>query len=323
MRRREFITLLGGAAAAWPLAAHAQQPAMPVIGFSSPRHRQRVRDFVAAFRQGLSEAGLRRGRNVAIEYRWARRQYDRLPDLAAELVRAAVGVITAGGLAAALPPRRRRTTIPIVFARRGPGQAGSSPASTDRAATSPAKHLPRCSISAQSSWGCCTVVAGTTRCLPGQPNNPQSDLDATTCSAASDRSCSFTSFERQHRTRIDKAFASSHRSELARCSSAPTRSSLPRARTGRRWRPATRCQRSIGLREFTEGWRPGQLRSERYGLLSPAGVYTGRVLKGEKPADLPVQQPTKFELVNQFQDRQGARPRSAATLLARADEVIE
>jgi putative tryptophan/tyrosine transport system substrate-binding protein len=327
MRRREFISLLGGAAAAWPLAAQAQQAAMPVIGFLYAGSPEASANFVAAFRKGLSEAGYVEGHNVAIEYLWTHNDNDRVPELAADLVRRRVAVIvTPNFIAAALAAKAATTTIPIVFGGGfDPVQAGLV-ASLNR----PGGNVTGVSFMTVETGG--KRVGLLHELLPGaarfamlvNPTNPNAEPNITEArEAASAVGWQIEVLTASTNLDIDTAFASlvQKRADALLVSPEPLL-------TTRRVQLVTLAARHAVptiyyIREFAE---IGGLMS--YGpdiadLYRQVGVYSGRILKGEKPTDLPILRPTKFEFVINLQTAKTLGLEVPASLLARADEVIE
>jgi putative ABC transport system substrate-binding protein len=326
VKRREFITLIGGAAT-WPLAVRAQQPAMPVIGFlhdSSPEPRA---NFVAAFRQGLSEAGFVDGRNVIIEFRWAQDQLDRLPGLAADLVRRQVAVIVAlGGPGPALAAKAATNEIPIVF------QSAADPVKLGLVGS---LNRPGGNATGVSYF---TVELGPKRLellrelMPGgadvavlvNPKSPVADSAVKDMQAAASAvGQELSVLHASNNQEINAAFpAMAHKR-------APALVIIPDALfTGRRVQLATLAARYAipaiyTSREFAE---VGGLMSYGNNLVDihrQLGIYTGHILKGENPADLPVVQPTKFEFVINLATAKVLGIEVPPTVLARADEVIE
>jgi putative tryptophan/tyrosine transport system substrate-binding protein len=328
MRRRDFITLLGCAGAAWPLAARAQQAAMPVIGVLVSGSAADAKRFLTPFRQGIGEAGYVEGQNVAVEYRWAEDQYDRLPELAADLVRRQVSVIAVpSSTPASLAAKAATTTIPIVFAvredpvklglvasLRRPG--GNATGFNFFTAELVAKRLallhelvPRAvRVAVLTNPTDATHTESTIRDLESAAGTIGLQILVLRASTNGEIDAAFATLVRERADAffvIADAFFNSRRVQLATL-------------TARHAIPAT-----FAVREFVEA---GGLMSYGTSLADAAhqvGVYTGRILKGEKPSDLPVMQATKFELVINLQTAKVLGLEIPPTILARADEVIE
>ena len=324
MRRREFITLLGSATA-WPLAARAQQSGMPVIGFLGSASLQSIGGLVA-FRQGLREAGYVEGRDVAIEFRWAEGQYDRLPSLAADLVRRQVGVIYASAVPAAHAAKAATSSIPIVFSIGGNPVKEGLVVRLDR----PDGNLTgvtqfygevgtkRLELLRE------LVPKATVIAVLMNPSNPNLEFrlgdvqDAArairqpiqifNASSESDLDSAFTSIIHSGAGALligDDPYFTDRRQQIV-------------ALAARYAVPTIYFQRI-----FVEAGGLIGYAAIESDLARQAGIYVGRILKGEKPADLPVLQPTKFELVINLKTAKALGLTVPQTLLAIADEVIE
>src|SRR6516162_9520633 len=325
--RRELLAALGGAAAAWPLAARAQQPAVPVIGFLSSLTAGDRSRIVPPFARGLDEAGFADGRNVKIEYRFADAQYERLPALAAELIRRQVTVIAAiSGTPAALAAKGATTTIPIVFA------IGFDPVRFGLVAS---LNRPRENLTGVTFFSAALgakrvellrelVPKAETMALLVNPNNPHDAADTANVAAAVHAMGLRPRYlEVRNDREIESALASlaRERSDILYVWPDPLstneRSRLA-ALTAQNALPAIYADREIaeagGLMSY------GASRTDAY---HQAGIYTGRILRGDKPTELPVVLPTKFEFVINLRTAKALGLQVPDKLLALADEVIE
>jgi len=327
MGRREFVALLGGAAA-WPIAARAQQPAMPVIGFLHPASPESYADQLRAFRQGLKEAGFVEGENVVIEYRWAEGQNDQLPALADELVRRRVAVIAAaGGPNSALAAKAATTTVPIVFvtgqdpvrlglvtslARPGGNLTGINFFTVELAAKRLEllrELLPGAMrIAVFVDPATASTTESTLRDVEAAARVMRLQIQVLKVGTSREIEAAFTSFVGERPDAIFvgiSAFFTARRVQLAQ----------------------------LAARHAVPAIYPDRLHAEVGGLISygasltdtyrQVGIYTGRILKGAKPADVPVVQSSKFELVINHPTARMLGLTVPPSLLARADEVIE
>ena len=327
IRRRDFITLLGGAAAAWPLAARAQQPAVPVIGYLYSGTPEASASWVAAFRKGLSESGFSEGHNVAIEYRWAYNDPARLPELAADLVRRRVAVIVTPGIAASvLAAKDATTTIPIVFRTGGdPIELGFVASLNQPGGNVTGINTMSLEIGAKRVGLLHELLPHAERfAVLLNPNDPNADHYTKDMQAAASTIGWQIEFLGASNIReIDLAFANLAQKRLDALLVVPQGLLF-----NRRVQIVTQVTRYAlpavyPNREFAE---IGGLMS--YGPNSAdefrlTGVYTGRILKGEKPGDLPVLRTSTFELVINLQTARIFGIAIPPSLLAIADEAIE
>lgn len=325
MRRREFVTLLGGAAATWPLLARAQQPAMPVIGFLNSRAPGENATILVAFRRGLKEAGYIEGQNVTVEYRWADNQYDRLPALAANLVGLQVAVIVSNG-----PPikaaKAATSTIPIVFA------VGFDPLTYGlvTSLSRPGGNLTGVSIldveigPKRLELLHELIPTATVMALLVNPTTPAAEAIARDVeSAARAHGVQLHVLHATTDRDFNKAFAT-----VARLGAGALIIGADPFFTSRSQQLGELAvARSVPtIYEFREFAAAGGLVSYGTSLADAyrqVGVYTGRILKGERPSDLPVQQATKVELILNLKTAKALGITVPLSLLGRADEVIE
>jgi putative tryptophan/tyrosine transport system substrate-binding protein len=326
MTRRDFITLLGGAAAAWPAMARAQQ-AMPVVGFLHSGAPGPYAGRMAAFRRGLGDTGFVEGQDVVIEYRWAEGDYERLPEMALDLVRRAVSVIVAGGGIASAPIAKAATTkIPIVFI------TGADPVATGlvNSLARPEGNVTGVSFLTQAlgakRLGLLNVLAPNAAIVgllvnPTNPGAESAKKEVLTAAHASGRQIHVLEARTPHE--IDTAFGDLPPKEVSALlvASDPlfTSRNVQIATLG----TATAIPAIYPSREFAEAGGMMSYGADVREEYHKAGVYAGRIIRGAKPAELPVLQPTKFELIVNLRAAKSLGFKVADSFLLLADEVIE
>jgi putative ABC transport system substrate-binding protein len=326
MKRREFITLLGGATAAWPLAARAQQPAMPVVGFLHFRSPDDFANLLAAFRRGLAENGYVEGQTVTIDYRWAEGQYDRLGAMAAELARQPVAVLVAGAEPAVLAAKAATSTVPIVFSiGSDPVELGLVASYNRPGGNATGINMLTTTLEAKRLGLLHQLVPQATTLgvllHSDYPTAERQLSDVQTAVRAANLQIHVLRVSNDHE--IDAAFETIAQQHIA----ALTVVGSTFFDTRREHLVALAARHAVpAMYQFREYAAAGGLMS--YGIdladvYRQVGIYTGRILKGAKPAELPVLQPTKFEFVINLKTAKALDLTSPPGLLAIADEVIE
>jgi putative ABC transport system substrate-binding protein len=328
MRRREFITLLGGAAAGWPFAALAQQPPLPVVGFVNARSSDASVRLADAFRKGLTETGYVEGHNVTVEYHWLDGKYDRLPSLMADLVGRRVAVIAIpGSNPAALAAKAATTSIPIVFgvgedpvklglvaslARPGGNATGINFFLSEIVAKRLGllhELVPKAvRIAVLVNPANASTAEATLREIPEAARALGLQIQILNASTSREIEAAFATLARDRADALFVAADGFFVSRRVQFATLATRHAIPMAHA---------------TRETVEAGGLMSYGTDNGDMFHQVGVYTGRVLKGAKPADLPVVQSTKFEFVINLQTARTLGLEIPATLLARADEVIE
>jgi len=327
MKRRQFITLLGGAAVAWPLAAHAQQQGMPVIGFLSSRSPAESGSALAAFRQGLGQAGYFEGKNVTIEYRWAEGQYDRLPALAAELVARKVTVMAAvGGEPSGLAAKAATATIPIVCSLGGDAVEAGLVDSLNR----PGGNITGVTLMAQEmgpkrlEFAHQLVPNGNALAALVNPKYPLALAEARDMQAAArSLGLQLAVLDASTQNEIDAAFAGlvRHKVDALLINTDPFL--LGQREQIVQLAARTNVPAMYFLSDFVEAGGLMSYGPKVANSYRQAGIYVGRILKGEKVDELPFVLPTRFDLVINLRTARMLGLEIPTVLLIRADEIIE
>jgi putative ABC transport system substrate-binding protein len=327
MRRREFITFLGSGVAAWPIAARTQQPAMPVIGWLASGTRTGYASFADAFRKGLEDIGYVEGRNVVIEYRWTDGHNDRAAALAKDLVRRQVVVIAAAGTPAAFATKSATATIPIVFSTSvDPVEAGLAASLNRPGGNATGVSLFGTALAAKRLQLLHELVPGSSMiALLVNQGDPHLSRDAIESVRAAARAIprDIHVLNASTEAEIDAAFMA-----MAQLRPGAALIASDSFYTSQRHQIVTLAGRQAFPTMYAQREFPAAGGLLSYGISYPdtyrqVGLYTGRILKGEKPADLPIMRPTKFELVINLKTASTLGLKISDKLLALADEVIE